>query len=185
MANMIPAVVSTAKKVYYVLRNRSFGYVSLPQTIRGSMWEPNRISRNSMSFKTGLASATRFASIDDLLTQYGAHGVNNGTYSSNLEIIRVEEIAGVASRRIALCSEKATGYVIVDGGSVYLQNPDLGFAYGWTANVSSAKAFGSEKEAISALIRRCARLEIEGGSYTVARIIDVPAVPTTTETVLS
>lgn len=169
MGDFIPQV--QPKKVHYILKNRSFGYYS----VDGSNF--HGLNR---------AKATQFSSIERLLTEYGSNAVHGSkTYSSNLDIIRVEETAGVPSRRVATCSETPTGYVIKDGRYEFLRNPDLNFGEGWTTELEKAKMFISEKEAIGALLVRSQRISVTRSSYTIARIIDVPATPLITETVLS
>lgn len=170
MANAIPAVQkSAAKKIYYVMKNRDFGFYSL----------------SSPCFHGGnRLLATKFSSIEELLAAYGRNAIfGTKTYSSNLDIIRVEETAGVPSRRVASCSETPTGYAIKDGPT-FLSNPGEDFGLGWVYSLKEAKLYSSEQDAVQALTERASRLRTTYRSQ-IVRVIDVPGTPVIDETVLA
>lgn len=180
------AVAETAKKVYYVLRNKSHGFVQVPKAnVSLGAARLGGLSRQILyvSF-VAQRLATQYASIDALLTAWGLHGVYNGTYSSNLEIVRIEEAPGVATRRVAKCGETPTGFVVGESAFSFLRDPDAPLCNGWAPSINEAKVFTTEADAIQALNRRAIVQRIAYRT-TILRIIDVPATPIITETTLS
>lgn len=192
MNDIKTAVKTAAKEVYYVLKNRSFGYVSLPLPRRGATPAYGQVINDDMTINhPRLASATKFSSVEQLLEQYGRHGVYNGTYSSGLDIVRVEETPGVASRKIVPECTSGAKYAIsyrfggpLYGLASYLVEPEpRNGVDAWTTSLASAKLYETLNEVVYASGRR---MKV-GGSlpHEIVRVIEVPATPTITETVLA
>lgn len=176
MGDFTKGTVAVPAKIYYVLKRDGGSQYLADDNFRSFT---RSLIGNTNHYEKGVM---KFITVQAALAALFAYAQNQDR-SKITQIVRVEETAGTPVRRLATCSETPTGYAIKDGPN-YSSNPDGGFGEGWVQSLDRATLFTSEASAINALTRRSMRLGLSY-SCTIARIIDVPATPVFTETVLA